>query len=80
MCDGRKDCKYGRDEYACEFIVIEKSQYRKAEVPKNPFDDGPLNVTVSFDVQDIVQIHEPKVRSISRDLLVKVKVFSIILQ
>ena len=64
MCDGRKDCKYGRDEYACEFIVIEKSQYRKAEVPKNPFDDGPLNITVSFDVQDIVQIHEPKVCSI----------------
>ena len=65
MCDGRKDCNYGRDEYACQIIVMEKSQYRKAEVPKNPFDDGPLNVTVSFDVQDIVSINEPKVCSIS---------------
>ena len=61
MCDGKKDCKNGRDEYACRFITIEQNKYRMTEAPKNPESDGPLKVEVGFDVHDIDRVHETKV-------------------
>ena len=62
MCDGIKDCKYGRDEYACRYIKVEKDQYRRTDIPLNPHEDGPLQVTIGIHIEDIVYINEPKVQ------------------
>ena len=62
MCDVREDCDDGRDENACTFVNIEKNKYRKNEVPRNPVDNSPLVVNISFDVHDL-EIDEPQVEA-----------------
>ena len=60
-CDERSDCNDRSDEFNCQQIRFEKDVYRKTHVPKNPRDERPLEVEVSFDVIDIVEINEAKV-------------------
>ena len=68
-CDERKDCEDGSDESDCSFINFHNVQYRKEFVPRKETSVSKLEVKVGFDVIDIVDINEPKVKKYT--LLVK---------
>ena len=61
-CDERSDCNDKSDEIGCQQIRFEKDSYRKTDVPKNPKEEGPLEIEVSFDVIDIVEVNEAEVK------------------
>ena len=62
-CDERKDCTDGSDESKCMLINLEIENYRKEFIPRDPVSDSNLKVKVGFDLLDIAEINQPKVRS-----------------
>ena len=61
-CDEERNCDDGSDEYQCFHTKIDKQQYKKELVPKNPESNQKLNVTVTFIVYDIPEIDQANIR------------------
>ena len=62
-CDAKKDCEDYSDEKTCEQITFELDKYKKTLVARNPKGEGQLMIEVEFDVTDIVEVNEPKVKA-----------------
>ena len=61
-CNEQNNCGDESDEYKCDFVLFDKGQYRKAQVPKSPSKQGgPLKIHVGLDVIEIVDVDVPNV-------------------
>ena len=63
-CNERADCEDRSDEHKCQQIFFDKNEYRKTYIPRNWLKNTPLKIETGFDVIDIVEINEAKVKHI----------------
>ena len=57
----KMDCNDRSDEDKCTQIKIDRNNYIKEYIPGDPNGKAQLNVRVTFDIKEIVEINEPHV-------------------
>ena len=61
-CNQEFNCEDGSDEQECDLIKLDSEKYRKEFVPRKHSSKEKLKVKVGFDVFDIVEVNQIKVR------------------
>ena len=61
-CNQEFNCEDGSDEQECDLIKLDSEKYRKEFVPRKPSSTEKLKIKVGFDVFDIVEVNQIKVR------------------
>ena len=56
------NCADESDEHFCTYITLDGNNYRKELAPKNSREKSKMSVFIGFDVLEIVEINEPRVR------------------
>ena len=57
-CDKRQDCRDASDEKQCKIVALDEKRYLKDDSPPSIVVGEKLNVTLSMDIQDILDIQE----------------------
>ena len=57
-CDKKQDCGDVSDEKQCKIIALDEKIYLKDDTPPSVVEGGKLNVTLSMDIQNILDIQE----------------------
>ena len=72
-CNQEFNCEDGSDEQECDLIKLDSEKYRKEFVPRKHSSTEKLKVKVGFDVFDIVEVNQIKVR-LFMDLILHLKI------
>ena len=59
-CDKKLDCEDLSDEKECKIVVLDNERYKKDDTPPGNLDSGKLEIFLTIDVQNILDIQEVK--------------------
>ena len=57
-CDKKQDCRDVSDEKQCKIVALDEKRYSKDDAPPSVVEGEKLNVTLSMDIQNILDIQE----------------------